>query len=535
MYRVLLVDDEHNYCTYLKSLFDWESLGCLIPEAVYSGQEALNMIGSKPVDIVFTDMNMPGMDGVELIRRSHESGRFPAFIALSGFEDFEYVRESLKNGAVDYLLKHTLNEAVLREALQNAFRHVAVPPAGKEDIPESYKNQMAGEIYKELLLRGCTDKELMERELQKTGYLFTKEGSLLLLLQINDYGALSAGWQEERQKQRFPAMVLDICRNALSDHGGGLALQADGSFALVFGISGKTSRLYMLETLRQLAGRIAGGIKRMLNAGSRFAVGDPCYDIGRLNEEYLRTLDKFKARFYWEKETMYMKTPSPFTETHTDRIQEQEIRQLVFAQNRVGIEERLDGLFETYKKQNLKPAAVKEEMITLCSAGIAIAKNGHILPEELYAGGMSCFTQLQFCETAGQMKDTALRLYCSLLDRIEAQKYRENCSDATQKALTYISLHYGENISLDEVSEHIGINSAYLSRLFKRDIGKGFVEFLNEYRVEKAKELISQDVRLKEIVGRTGFSSYNYFFKVFKEVTRMTPQEYKREECEKKY
>lgn len=81
---------------------------------------------------------------------------------------------------------------------------------------------------------------------------------------------------------------------------------------------------------------------------------------------------------------------------------------------------------------------------------------------------------------------------------------------------------------LCQLIHKFGANSTYLSRIFKKEVEKGFVEYLNSYRIEIAKELIKQGERLKNIVQKTGFSSYNYFFRVFKEITGETPQEYKK-------
>src|SRR5574344_1095259 len=109
MRNVLLVDDEMLVRTDIKLMLkEYSDKICICAEAS-NGIEALSIIADKRPDIVLSDMRMPEMDGLELSRRIHEHYKNTAFIALSNFDDFEYVRGVLKNGGSDYLLKHELS------------------------------------------------------------------------------------------------------------------------------------------------------------------------------------------------------------------------------------------------------------------------------------------------------------------------------------------------------------------------------------------------------------------------------------------
>ena len=92
--------------------------------------------------------------------------------------------------------------------------------------------------------------------------------------------------------------------------------------------------------------------------------------------------------------------------------------------------------------------------------------------------------------------------------------------------MAYIHKNYNKNISLTEVSQVINVSPQYLSKLFKDECGQGFVHYLNSIRVEQAKNWIREGVPLKSLALKAGFNNYTYFFKVFKEVTGMTPQEW---------
>ena len=96
-----------------------------------------------------------------------------------------------------------------------------------------------------------------------------------------------------------------------------------------------------------------------------------------------------------------------------------------------------------------------------------------------------------------------------------------------KKALAYISLNYKSPITLNSVASYLGVTPFYISNLLSTHTSKNFTDLVTEYRVEKAKEMLKENYQIKEIASKLGFGSHNYFSKVFKKVTGLTPKEYK--------
>lgn len=126
MIRVLLVDDEFLVCTYLRQLIDWEANGCRIVGQAGNGTQAVEKINALKPDLVFLDVNMPEMDGIELIRYIHAEHPSIKVVMLSSYSDYHYVRETMKFGASDYILKHELNPEELTGLLKQL--DIAPPP-----------------------------------------------------------------------------------------------------------------------------------------------------------------------------------------------------------------------------------------------------------------------------------------------------------------------------------------------------------------------------------------------------------------------
>ena len=135
MFQTLLVDDDFLVRSYLKTLDSWEKEGYEVVRDVQDGEEALEVMNQEKIDIVVTDISMPLMDGIELIKAVKKNWPEVSVIVLSCHDDFEYVKEAMRLGADEYILKNTLDENSLLEVLEKANRG----KKGKDYTGETYK------------------------------------------------------------------------------------------------------------------------------------------------------------------------------------------------------------------------------------------------------------------------------------------------------------------------------------------------------------------------------------------------------------
>ncbi len=114
-------------------------------------------------------------------------------------------------------------------------------------------------------------------------------------------------------------------------------------------------------------------------------------------------------------------------------------------------------------------------------------------------------------------------------DEICDRRMKEGISNYTiNRTLEYIRIHYKEGISLEKTAEVLNITPEYLSMLFKREMGMNFSVFLKKFRISHAKRLLNTtDMKIYEVAQECGYSNSNYFTKVFKEVTGISPAEYR--------
>lgn len=123
MYRLLIVDDQPDLVDDLAETLPWRELGIEAVYRAYSAHEALDIVRTNPVDVVVTDIRMPGMSGLDLMREIRRSWKNIRCILLSGYSDFEYARSGIRHQADDYLLKPVEDDQLL-EAVRRALRQL---------------------------------------------------------------------------------------------------------------------------------------------------------------------------------------------------------------------------------------------------------------------------------------------------------------------------------------------------------------------------------------------------------------------------
>lgn len=131
MKKVILVDDEKLVAEAIRRQVDWESCGAVLCRVCLNAFEALKAVEEVRPDIIITDIKMPVMDGLELVRRVRESDPYPEFIILSGYGEFELAKQAMKEGVKQFLLK-PCSEEDIRRAIQSALRELEIKNANLE-------------------------------------------------------------------------------------------------------------------------------------------------------------------------------------------------------------------------------------------------------------------------------------------------------------------------------------------------------------------------------------------------------------------
>ncbi|WP_274365042.1 response regulator transcription factor [Paenibacillus thermotolerans] len=509
MLRVMIVDDEPVIRFGIKASVDWEKEGCRVTGDFANGAEALEAMKAEPADILITDIKMPVMDGLALTRAALKLNPRIKVILVSSYNDFEYVREGLKLGVVDYILKPTLEP----EDLVQLVRKCAEMLHENERLETRLLGVLAGGMERE---RRAYENNLKRFLVDRSEEL--PEHGIPAWLE-SDYAAVYAALNRVRAlEEAYGFLHKSIVLESLVDvfyrrFPQGIAFQTAEVelFFLIPKLSGGELEREM-QALQQLMAKEAGtGITFGLAIGA---------GSGTVKERFQQSQEACR-RYFFEHEGIY-RYREPSDRSAAGKAECNLPGMLLESPDRT--DERLNHIVETWKScwsaGGKRPAELKEQACRVLSLLFKQSADPYALVEG--------FDRLYKAETLEEL--------CALLMEQIAELRRQSLErtdsihahNPAAKALEYIRRHYLESITLQQVADVVHVSKNYFSILFKKTTGHNFIDYVIELRIQKAKELLSgTDLKIYEVAEQSGFNDVKYFSKLFKKITGYSPMDYR--------
>ena len=532
MYKVLLVDDDLLVRNYLRSLLDWKMMGFDLVGEASNGNEALKQIELLSPDVVIMDINMPVMDGVELSYQI--SNKYPELkmFALSSYDDYQFVRETLKNGAVDYILKDRLNKEELTRILAQLLNLIEKEKGRKIELEtekiriEAIKEIASEQYVKEIFLGTRKHDDEIIKSMGLPFEKVCKGGYIIAIMYISNYN-IRTSRKSDAEKQVFINSISNLCKQTLEDDSSKLwTYLEEGKFGIVLPSSGSNSEAALHSVLNQKTRRISHILNQYLNVQVVWGISSRCFSIDNINNCYSEALSLVMKQQYQQ----YFKDSHEALSDKMDKKifflsihHEKELLQAIETADNGRAEKTLNTIFnELIRAQSIESTqTVVNELI---STAIKAASEYGLNVKKIYEYCGVDINDLSSVNSTEALKTTIKRIYKTLIEEATKGGCAGNYSKYTRKAIEHLNLNFKKDISLVNMAGLLGINPEYFSRLFKKETGYGFVEYLNKLRIEMSKRYLSQGKEnLKNISIEVGFNSYSYFCKVFKEYTGLSP------------
>lgn len=508
MLNAMIVEDNAIYRYAIKSIIRWEDYGFHIVSEALNGVHALDLLQDQHVDLILTDISMPEMNGIDLIQKVKQQDDSIKIVALSSFDDFRFVKEALKLGAEDYLLKHDLEPESLQQLLQQMKTKIEAGLQLKRQA--AIRNENLQEMWhllgRKLIFGEIKTVDEMEDQARAIQFPIPTGPIAIMLFQ----GELYADSMSALQVERSEALI----RIPISDHRTVLM------WHFPIELSEQTCREEML--------RQATVLMKNKDEPYTLTVGVSLigHDITDWPLLYRQAETALGQSIYDGVGQVY---------PYSDRTPSNEI---------LGVEVSLkayasaiqSGQFEAVDKQTehffdllLIRRLTLEELKVVIHEATILTKAAAIGRGKFSSSAEATYRQI----------NRAIEAYPSLQQLKQLfQKWQKELSYESmgntpfrkeiQAAIAYIEEHYAEDITVTKVAESLHLSSNYVSNLFKSETGIRFVEYLNRYRIRKAK-LLLQDPSWKvyEVAQKTGFQETSYFCKVFKELEGKTVKEFR--------
>lgn len=501
MYQLLLVDDEPVIRMTFRNLLPWDDSPWHIAGMVSNGEEALAFLAQHSVDIIITDMKMPQMNGLELIRHLKEQ-RFPgAILVLSNYSDFSLVRQAMQLGARDYMLKTDMEAAPMREALERLSENLA--PAEKRAAPEP---------------TGITDdyRRTVLRDLM-LGYAPTEESD----------------WNDSVLLPHAPYRMLDVVMGNLGERP---VTYKSIRNVLLANFNEQTDVIYLGEqeyiclipagkenedALLRRSVQLVRQLKMYLNSRANILVSSPFADTEALRCQLGQCQNAAKLFFYEISENCLAAERIVFSSLAEEALTEEAACQLAdaFSHSPDRADSWITALMQRCADRRVDPELLRSYVFQILQA--LLLNHPQTAESAVFASHLDVLS----CKSAERLCNLLHALLPSLLETPAAELQTGNHDVRT--LILYLQQHYTEHISLDTLSATVNLNRSYLCRLFKRETGESLFQHLARLRLERATGLLLQEgLSIREVAARVGIDDPFYFTRMFKKQYGVAPSEY---------
>lgn len=536
--NILIVDDEPMIREWFRMTVDRLGGDYRIAGEAANGREAIEFCRRERVDLVVTDVKMPGMNGLELIRLLKEEQPELRSVIFSSYNEFQFAAEALKFGASEYVLKAEVTLAGLQDILEKIGRDMALAACHKQEVISLrhvlHENEQGlRSVYFRELLQGS--RQAAQQFESRMAFFKCKlvERNLTLL----SLGIIRLPRQEAAMKIRegelLQTAVINIVNETLEQEtGGGCAIHYADDRYLLFVNAASSSMKSQRELLLLAASRIIEHLRRFIGIESAIGISSTSSRLAHVTdqaEEAAEALDGLL--FYGESGLAFYQSRDREGENVVGREQPEPLLPAAFKRL---VEEGLLGEaaaeFERLTQavtsgQALTAKQARAAVLEMIYAVIHKARCSKVPAEQVEAIYGETPERVAGAATFYDLQTWATEIIRQLFALIESSLPRY--VEPIEKACRYIRREYNREITLQEIAGHVHLSRTYFSELFKKETGVTFNEYLMQARMEKAKEIMQQGpVRVADLAETLGYAGASYFIKLFRKHSGMSPAEY---------
>jgi two-component system response regulator YesN len=483
------------------------------------------MILEQKPDIILTDIRMPKMNGLEMVRSVLHHLPESKIILMTGYTDFEYAQQAVKLGAFDFLAKpfsmEEIREVVLRAkgavlaSRQEQSRHALMEKKLKESMP------MLRQEYFSLLIQHSTNDERERQRWDFLGIELAPDRLAVLVLEIDDFThKMEKLAVHEIELIRFS--MQNIVEETVNGWSKGVVFRESiQRYVILCNLEDRAQVDAMAEKCRE-------HIEKYTKFTISIGVGGIAKELRQLPACYDQALAALSYHFYTGGNGVFNYQQIESGDPHVPRYPLELEHDLLFALkcgNEPQVMSHLDAIVKTWSAYESLPSpdyfigAYRELTLFISRALSELIPHEELasLQEELHQRKPLTLTELH----------ERLRALCKRGCEILEQRKRTEASATIDTAIAYIREHLHYDLSVNHCAAQVHLSGSYFANLFKKTTGLAVSQFITQERVERAKEMLIQGYQVQEIASAVGYEERRSFSDVFKRLTGMTPSEFK--------
>ncbi|WP_028545496.1 response regulator [Paenibacillus taiwanensis] len=528
IYKVMLIDDDVPMLKLLQQMIDWEQLQLKVVAATYSSVKAVHLFQQTLPDIVITDIGLPQTNGIELAEKFRQMKPDVRVIFLTCHEDFNYARQALKLQADDYLIKDQLSAEQLQQSLSKSLCLLKIQSASVTVQPSSYNSQ----LFKQGLLQRVLDRTNVDEILNYAASIGVRwDGPFYMLSLVHVQYASYDKHYSQQSLSLICYAAYNIADELARSYEGITPFLQQQHLVIVYNYHDNLADNNVSQFnsfLQKLKERVKQYMKLELVS---VTVSD------KLQLKQLGTchhsLFTHKYEFYVGESMLITdrqqamgrtRLQLPAGELDSYKI---ELKQALATQNIEGIQRVIGEMLQHFQTRMIEPAAFMHEL-QACLRELTIGASVR-LNEAIYH-------YMDQSRTLADVLALAERPLIAIAMSTDKQGKQGRGTGANsyepklQQIQHYIEQHLADSITSIDIARYLYLNPSYFSRYFKRLTGSNFTDYVHQYKMNIASQMLKTSGHTLEQIALTlGYSDRTYFSKVFKKYMCVTPSEYKNE------
>lgn len=524
MFKVIIIDDEPIVRKGMLNVINWESLNCKVVAEASNGLEGIEMIRFHKPEVIITDINMPEVDGLTMIKSVKSIVPDSKIVILTGYRDFEYMQEAIRLGASDYLLKPSKIEELIqtiKKVTMSLQYDMTKDESFKElkkyfdkTIPVLRENILSSIINQAMVNEDEVEEALALYELkigQYTAVMIDIDGESIKDLDNYHRHLYKFGIRntfEEMYKDEYVCHYVDLPANRM-----------------VLIVEPKLNSLDFREDVLKKVEAMQSLIESCFSLNTSFSISTVGRGWKSLPAKVEECYDGMDYKVYMGDKAIVLFEDLPQKKPQNTLLILDKLRYDLLKMLKIGDKSNADSILrriqtEVEGRWGENESDIKIYLINLFIALNAVEKNSNFDANKMIKW-LENQTDIQtIFESLNELINHSVLKF--------NQEEKENIGLIIKRAIEFIEEHFRESLTLNDVADQAYVSTYYLSRMFTKETGKTFVEYLNDVRINEAKKMLKNPMyKTYEVAEMVGISDPHYFSKLFKKVTKMTPTEFR--------
>lgn len=522
----MLADDEGIVINALSLIIEKNFKGLCIIESAKTGRSVIELAERFRPDIAFMDIQMPGINGIEAIKEIKKTSPSTLFIILSAYNKFDYAKEAINLGVLEYLNK-PVNQKVIIEVINKAMHLVDQEKKRRsQELLIKEKLEIVVPIIESGAVYAILFQEENECDLARYNELLDIEAEYgyMMVLEYGDSiegNDLSNTVGNSIKAQIFSYTIREIIKEHFE-----CVVGANMINKVIIFVPYEISKMEYGERINTIerARQMLTVLEERIESTFRIGIGS-IKSSGQLVESYreaMKAMKNSKAKVIHFKDLPVNSSSEKSYPVETEQVLLGAIKLGKLQEAKAEAESYFDWVIKNYEECQ-KDIKIKILELVLYSERKTFLNKGMMYG---FTERRAYLEELMAIQSGLELKKWFIHKMTEACSKAVIQK-KDHSNECIQRAKDYIKSHYYKDISLEDVSREVDISPYYFSKLFKEVTGENFIDYLTGLRMEIAKILLTKGKTIKETGIEVGYSDPNYFSRIFKKSVGVTPTEFK--------